>query len=247
MIHGMKAELSEHYTAPQKQYTEDSLLSAMETAGNEHFDEDTEKKGIGTPATRASIIEKLVKFNYVIRKGKQLIPTEDGIRLIKILPEEIKSPKLTADWENQLLQIERGHELSENFLKKIQGNLKNLTNKYSEETLDKDVSFNSNSNRESLGKCPRCGSDVYEGQKAFYCCNNDCSFALYKVNKWLSSVKKTLNGKMTMDLLKSGRTHLKGLYSRKKDKTFDADIVLDDTGQYVNFKLEFSQRKDDEM
>lgn len=147
MIHGMKAELSEHYTAPPKQYTEDSLLSAMETAGNEHFDEDTEKKGIGTPATRASIIEKLVKFNYVIRKGKQLIPTEDGIRLIKILPEEIKSPKLTADWENQLLQIERGHELSENFLKKIQGNLKNLTNKYSEETLDKDVSFNSNSNR----------------------------------------------------------------------------------------------------
>lgn len=230
---------SEHFTSPPKPYTEDSLLSSMETAGNEDFDEDTEKKGIGTPATRASMIEKIISCRYAERKGKQLIPTDAGITLISILPEVLKSPKLTADWENSLMQIERGEKNAEDFMNSISvftGNMIRSNMNPSSEAAGK---FADASVREVIGKCPRCGSPVYEGQKSFYCSNNDCKFFIVKENKLLSSMKKKVTKTLVAGLLDKGRVHVKGLYSQKKDKTFDADIVMEDTGKFINLKLDF--------
>ena len=230
---------SEHFTSPPKPYTEDSLLSSMETAGNEDFDEDTEKKGIGTPATRASMIEKIISCRYAERKGKQLIPTDAGITLISILPEVLKSPKLTADWENSLMQIERGEKNAEDFMNSISvftGNMIRSNMNPSSEAAGK---FADASVRETIGKCPRCGSPVYEGQKSFYCSNNDCKFFIVKENKLLSSMKKKVTKTLVAGLLDRGRVHVKGLYSQKKDKTFDADIVMEDTGKFINLNLDF--------
>lgn len=230
---------SEHFTSPPKPYTEDSLLSSMETAGNEDFDEDTEKKGIGTPATRASMIEKIISCHYAERKGKQLIPTDAGITLISILPEVLKSPKLTADWENSLMQIERGEKNAEDFMNSISvftGNMIRSNMNHSSEAAGK---FADASVRDVIGKCPRCGSPVYEGQKSFYCSGKECKFFIVKDNKLLSSMKKKVTKTMVAALLKDGRTHVKGLYSQKKDKLFDADIVMEDTGKFVNLNLDF--------
>ena len=233
------ADMTEHYTSPPKQYTEDSLLSAMETAGNEHFDEDTEKKGLGTPATRASMIEKLVASKYVQRKGKQLIPTEDGINLAAVMPEEIKSAKLTAEWENTLMQMEKGAVRPESFMRDIESMVKSLTVKYSTLPDEEKSRFGGSGGKEEIGKCPRCGAPVYEGEKNFYCSSRECSFCIWKESKWLSGMKKKVNVRMAKSLLSDGRVHVTGLYSQKKDKTFDADLVLEDTGKYVNFKLDF--------
>lgn len=233
---------SEHYTNPPKPYTEDSLLSSMETAGNENFDEDTEKKGIGTPATRASMIEKIIACHYAERKGKQLIPTDAGITLISILPDVLKSPKLTADWENSLMQIERGEKSAEDFISSISvftGNMVRTNMQVSDEAAG---CFGDASVKEVIGKCPRCGSPVYEGQKSFYCSNNDCKFFIVKDNKLLASMKKKVTKTMVACLLDKGRVHVKGLYSQKKDKLFDADIVLEDTGKFINLNLDFSNK-----
>ena len=230
---------SEHFTSPPKQYTEDSLLSSMEAAGNEDFDEDTEKKGIGTPATRASMIEKIINCHYAERKGKQLIPTKEGINLISILPDNLKSPKLTADWENSLMLIEKGERKAEDFINSISiftGNLINGNKQASSEAAGK---FAESFVKEEIGKCPRCGSPVYEGQKSFYCSGKKCKFFIVKDNKLLSSMKKKVTKTMVSALLKDGRTHVKGLYSKKKDKNFDADIVMADTGTFVNLNLDF--------
>ena len=239
ILSDVAASKSEHYTTPPKPYTEDSLLSSMETAGNEDFDEDTEKKGIGTPATRASMIEKLISCQYVQRRGKNLTPTEEGINLISILPSSLKSPKLTADWENSLLQIEKGQKRAEDFMSSISvftGNLINGNKQASSEAASK---FAQSSVKEDIGKCPRCGSPVYEGQKSFYCSNKECKFFIVKDNKLLSSMNKKVTKTMVAALLKDGRTHVKGLYSKKKDKNFDADIVMEDTGTFVNLNLDF--------
>lgn len=239
ILSNVSTEKSEHYTTPPKPYTEDSLLSSMETAGNEDFDDDTEKKGIGTPATRASMIEKIILCKYVERKGKQLIPTESGITLISILPDVLKSPKLTADWENSLMQIERGEKNAEDFMNSISVFTGNMIRSNMNPSSEATERFATSSEKEVIGKCPRCGSPVYEGQKSFYCSNNDCKFFIIKDNKLLSSMKKKVTKAMVAALLKNGRTHVKGLYSQKKDKTFDADIVLEDTGKFINFKLDF--------
>ena len=237
------ADCSEHFTSPPKQYTEDSLLSAMETAGNEHFEEDTEKKGLGTPATRASMIEKLVSSGYIKRKGKQLIPTEDGINLVAIMPEEIKSPKLTAEWENSLLQMEKNIVSPGIFMRDIERMVKHLLQKYSSISTEEQSRFAGGGEKVEIGKCPRCGSYVYEGQKNYYCSNRECQFCIWKESKWLSGMKKKVTARIAKSLLADGRVHVTGLYSRKKDKTFDADLVLDDTGTYVNFRLEFPDMK----
>lgn len=235
--------LSEHFTSPPKAYSEDTLLSAMETAGNDSFDEDTEKKGLGTSATRADMIEKLVRNDFVRRKGKQLIPTEDGMALVQILPEEVKSPKMTADWENALKQIEKGEISAEEFMDGITKMVRDLVSKYgSGNPVDKNpfsASASGKPQREELGKCPRCGSPVFEGNKNFYCSNRACSFCLWKENKWLAGMKKKLNKKMAVALLKDGRVHVTGLYSQKKGRNFDADLVMEDTGTYVNYSLNF--------
>lgn len=236
----VSASVSEHYTAPPRAYTEDTLLSAMETAGNDAFDDDTEKKGLGTPATRAGIIEKLVKSGFIERKGKSLVPTKDGNNLVCILPEQITSPSMTAEWENTLMQIERGNVDADKFLTGIVEMTSELVKAY---PFLSDAEANRfESGRESIGKCPRCGSPVYVGKGNFYCSNRDCSFCLWEDNKFFSSKKKKLTKKIAAELLDKGWCRVKGLYTPKRPELYDAVIRLNDTGgKYVSFKMEFDR------
>ena len=235
--------MSNHFTTPPKLYTEDTLLSAMETAGNDQFDEDTEKRGLGTPATRAGILEKLVSSGYVKRKGKSLIPTQEGINLISVLPENLKSPQMTAEWENTLMQIERGSVQDAEFLQGITNLVQNLI--LSQASVNQNVRQQfASASKESIGSCPRCGSPVYDGKSSFYCSNRECSFCLWKNSTFLNNLKKPMTRKMAADFLQKGRVHGKGLYSARTGKTFDADIVLTETmgknGKTVaSFALEF--------
>ena len=234
------ASVTEHYTSPPKPYTEDSLLSAMETAGNAEFDDDTEKKGLGTPATRAGIIEKLVKGGFIERKGKTLIPTKDGNNLVCVLPEQITSPSMTAEWENTLMQIERGKADADKFLSAIVEMTSGLVKAY---PFLSDAEANRfDSGRESIGKCPRCGSPVYVGKGNYYCSNRECSFCMWEDNKFFTSKKKKLTKKIAAELLDKGWCRVTGLYTPKRPQLYDAVIRLDDTGgKYVSFKMEFDR------
>lgn len=244
VLHDMEVSVTEHFTSPPKAYTEDTILSAMETAGNEEFEEETEKKGLGTPATRASMIEKLVVSKYLERKGKQLIPTDAGINLIEVLPEKVKSAKMTAEWENALMEMERGNVKSKTFLSDIDQWVMQLVADYEEISAEEKQRFGSERpKKEQIGICPRCGSPIYEGEKNFYCSNRDCRFCIWKESKWLSGMKKKVTKKMAESLLAKGRVKVSGLYSQKTGRNFDADLVLEDTGEYVNFKLDFSNNK----
>ena len=236
----VSASVTEHYTSPPKPYTEDSLLSAMETAGNAEFDDDTEKKGLGTPATRAGIIEKLVKGGFVERKGKSLVPTKDGNNLVCVLPEQITSPSMTAEWENTLMQIERGNADADKFLSGIVGMTSELVKAY---PFLSDAEANRfDTGRESIGKCPRCGSPVYVGKGNYYCSNKECSFCMWEDNKFFSSKKKKLTKKIAAELLDKGWCRVTGLYTPKRPQLYDAVIRLDDTGgKYVSFKMEFDR------
>ena len=234
------ASVTEHYTTPPKQYTEDTLLSAMETAGNDAFDEDTEKKGLGTPATRAGIIEKLVKSGFIERKGKSLVPTKDGNNLVCVLPEQITSPSMTAEWENSLMQIERGNADADKFLAGIVDMTASLVKAYP--FLSDAEASRFETGKESIGKCPRCGSPVYVGKGNFYCSNKECSFCMWEDNKFFASKKKKLTKKIATELLDKGWCRVKGLYTPKKPQLYDAIIRLDDTGgKYVSFKMEFDK------
>ena len=236
----VSASVTEHYTSPPKPYTEDSLLSAMETAGNAEFDDDTEKKGLGTPATRAGIIEKLVKGGFVERKGKSLVPTKDGNNLVCVLPEQITSPSMTAEWENTLMQIERGNADADKFLSGIVGMTSELVKAY---PFLSDAEANRfDTGRESIGKCPRCGSPVYVGKGNYYCSNRECSFCMWEDNKFFTSKKKKLTKKIAAELLDKGWCRVTGLYTPKRPQLYDAVIRLDDTGgKYVSFKMEFDR------
>lgn len=239
-----QASITDHFTTPPKPYTEDTLLSAMETAGNDHFDEDTEKKGLGTPATRAGILEKLVTSGYVNRKGKNLIPTEDGINLISVIPEHLKSPRMTAEWENTLMQIERGEVYDSTFLQGISELVSELICSHASLSTEEQKRFSSSKEKESIGFCPRCQSPVYEGKSNYYCSNRECSFCLWKNSAYLNNLKKPMTKKMAMDFLQKGRVHGKGLYSSRTGKTFDADIILTETTDKnghpaASFMLEF--------
>ena len=236
----VSASVTEHYTTPPKPYTEDTLLSAMETAGNDEFDDDTEKKGLGTPATRAGIIEKLVKSGFIERKGKSLVPTKDGNNLVCVLPEQITSPTMTAEWENTLMQIERGNADADVFLKGIVQMTGDLVKAY---PFLSDAEANRfESGKEVVGKCPRCGSPVYVGKGNYYCSSKECSFCMWEDNKFFASKKKKLTKKIAKELLDKGWCRVKGLYTPKKPQLYDAIIKLDDTGgKYVSFKMEFDK------
>ena len=240
ILSSVDSSVTEHYTSPPKPYTEDSLLSAMETAGNAEFDDDTEKKGLGTPATRAGIIEKLVKGGFVERKGKSLVPTKDGNNLVCVLPEQITSPTMTAEWENTLMQIERGNADSNKFLSGIVGMTSELVKAYP--FLSDSEANGFDTGRESIGKCPRCGSPVYVGKGNYYCSNKECSFCMWEDNKFFSSKKKKLTKKIAFELLDKGWCRVTGLYTPKRPQLYDAVIRLDDTGgKYVSFKMEFDK------
>ena len=240
ILSSVSASVTEHFTTPPKQYTEDTLLSAMETAGNEEFDDDTEKKGLGTPATRAGIIEKLVKSGFIERKGKSLVPTKDGNNLVCVLPEQITSPSMTAEWENTLMQIERGNADADKFLAGIVDMTASLVKAYP--FLSDAEASRFETGKESIGKCPRCGSPVYVGKGNFYCSNKECSFCMWEDNKFFASKKKKLTKKIATELLDKGWCRVKGLYTPKKPQLYDAIIRLDDTGgKYVSFKMEFDK------
>ena len=240
ILSSVAASVTEHYTSPPKPYTEDSLLSAMETAGNAEFDDDTEKKGLGTPATRAGIIEKLVKGGFVERKGKSLVPTKDGNNLVCVLPEQITSPSMTAEWENTLMQIEHGKADADKFLSGIVEMTSELVKAYP--FLSEAEASRFDSGRESIGKCPRCGSPVYVGKGNYYCSNRECSFCMWEDNKFFTSKKKKLTKKIASELLDKGWCRVTGLYTPKRPQLYDAVIRLNDTGgKYVSFKMEFDR------
>jgi len=245
IFENVSASVREGKTSPPKHFTEDSLLAAMETAGAEDMPEDAERKGLGTPATRAATLEKLVSTGFVERKKKQLLPTEKGINLIAVLPDKIKSPILTAEWESMLKQVERGAFSADAFMSGITEMCRELVKEHSApEERFIGLFPNAKGNREAVGACPRCGAPVYEGKKGFFCDNRDCSFVLWKDNKFFTSKKKTITKTVAAALLKEGRVSMSGLYSEKTGKTYDAVVVLDDTGgKYVNFKLEFPAAK----
>ena len=231
------ADVSEHFTSPPKAYTEDTLLSAMERAGAEDMPENAERKGLGTPATRAAILEKLVQMGFVQRKGKQLVPTKDGINLAVVLPESLTSPALTAEWENRLTEIAKGKADPDEFMAEIKAQVRQLVKTYSCISADKQNLFQSE--RVIIGKCPRCGENVYEGKKNFYCGNRGCQFVMWKNDRFFEQRKKAFTPKIAAALLKNGKAKVKDLYSEKTGKTYDATVLLADTGgKYVNYRVE---------
>ena len=276
----VEAAVTEHFTAPPKAYTEDTLLSAMENAGKEDMPDEAEngvptqaqrsglrgekegqrngadahrqavgaecslsRRGLGTPATRAAILEKLVAAGFAERKGKSLIPTKAGINLVTVLPDALTSPMLTAEWEQKLTAIARGEGDPAAFMAGISDMARELVKTYSHISEEGQKLFAPE--REAVGLCPRCGKPVYEGKKNFYCSDRSCQFVLWKDDRFWTSRKKELTKKMAGDLLKKGRTSVKGMWSEKKGAAYDAVVVLDDTGEkYVRFKLEFPKRKE---
>lgn len=236
------SKLTEHDTQPPKAYTEDTLLSAMERAGSEDITGDAERKGLGTPATRAAVLEKLVQAGFIERKKKLLLPTKDGKNLISILPDMLTSPKLTAEWENELTRIAKGEADPERFMQGIEALAGELVKNHASVPAGHKAMFAPA--REEIGKCPRCGSPVYEGKKNFYCSNRDCAFSMWKNDRFFEGKKATLTAKTAAALLSKGRVSMKGLYSEKTGKTYDADVLLADTGEkYVNYKIELKPTK----
>ncbi len=237
----VKADKTTHYTSPPKPFNEDTLLAAMETAGNKEFDSETEKKGLGTPATRASIIEKLVSSGYAQRKGKQILPSTEGKELVKVMPEYLKSAVMTAEWENQLLMMEKGQITDTQFMGEITSLVRKILEVCREIPEEERRRFQTE--REVIGKCLVCGCDVFEGKQNFYCSNRQCDFALWKENRFLGSMEKNLDKKMARELLDTACTHVKGLYSKKKDMKFDADLLLTLEDGKPRFHLEFPKKK----
>lgn len=236
------ATVTEHDTTPPKPHNEASLLSAMERAGNEDTDPDAERRGLGTPATRAAVIEKLVGGGFVERKGKQLLPTKDGINLVCVLPDSLTSPLLTAEWENNLTQIAKGKADPEDFMARIEAMARELVKAYP--FLSDADKGRFKSEKPEIGKCPRCGSPVYEGKKNYYCSNKECSFTMWKNDRFFEERKTAFSTKIAAALLKSGKVKIKGLYSPKTGKTYDGSIVLADTGgKYVNYRVELPKKK----
>mgnify|MGYP000808026396 CR=1 FL=1 len=235
--------VSEHFTQPPKQYTEDTLLSAMERAGNEELTEDTEKKGLGTPATRAAIIEKLIQSGFVKREKKNLVPTDDGNVLITVLPDEIKSPKMTAEWEMALNHIAQNTETADEFLNGITELMQELVARYQGISEEKKDQFHGKAKGEIIGKCPRCGADVREGKVNFYCSDRNCAFTLWKNDKFLASQGKKMDKAAAKKFLSKGKIHYKDLVSRKTGRQYEATVEMVDPGEgNVQFNLIFPQR-----
>ena len=232
--------VKEGKTTPPKHFTEDTLLSAMETAGKEDMPEDAERQGLGTPATRAAMIENLLSAGFVERKGKSLVPTKDGINLAVILPDMLKSPLLTAEWETRLTEIAKGSDDPQSFMQGIEDMTRELVKQYSHITEDGKKLFAPE--KEAVGICPRCKSPVYEGKKNFYCSDRSCRFVMWKNDKFFESRRTVFSKKIAAALLKDGKAKVKGLYSERTGKTYDGTVLLCDTGEkYVNYRIE--QRK----
>ncbi|MFR1495945.1 MAG: DNA topoisomerase, partial [Faecalibacterium sp.] len=237
VFESVAASVTEHFTSPPKPYTEDTLLSAMENAGKEDMPGEAERKGLGTPATRAAIIEKLVSGGFMERKGKNLIPTKAGINLVTVLPELLTSPKLTADWEQRLNEVAKGQASPEDFMDGIEAMAAELVRKYSHISEDGQKLFQPE--KETVGLCPRCGMPVYEGKKNFACSDRACQFVMWKNDRFFEQRGKVFTTKIAAALLKDGKAKVKRLRSLRIGKTYDGTIVLADTGgKYVNYHIE---------
>lgn len=238
------ASVKEGKTTPPKHFTEDTLLSAMELASSEDVPEDAERKGLGTPATRAGILEKLVKTGYVERKKAKsavhLLPTHKAVSLITVVPETIQSPQLTAEWELRLKEIERGLLAPEDFMTEITHMVRELVDTY-EMAQDGQVLFDQP--KEAIGVCPRCGGQVLDTPKAFSCETKDCGFVLWKNSRFFTAKRKQLTKQVAAALLKEGRVKLKGCYSEKHGTTYDTTVVLEDDGNQVRYKMLFGSEK----
>lgn len=245
-LKGVQAKVTEHFTNPPKHFSEDTLLSAMERAGAEETDADAERKGLGTPATRADIIEKLVKDGFVVREKKQMLPTDDGVKLITVLPEMVKSPKLTADWENTLTLIAKGETTADSFMESIEAMVNDLVTTYHSVSEDSKKMFAPT--HEAMGKCPKCGAEVTKGKFGAYC-TGKCGM---NVGRAMGSV---LNDTQVKDLLAGKKTLVKGLKG-KSGKSYDAYLIpegIEDysytkdgkevKGSQYKFKMEFPKKK----
>ena len=236
--------LKEGKTSPSKHFTEDTLLSAMETAGADETPEEAERKGLGTPATRAATIEKLVQRGFIERKGdkktKHLIATDKGNALITVMPEQIQSPSMTAEWEQKLLGIERGEYDAADFMDGISGMIAGLVTTY-EKAKGADALMSRN---KVIGTCPHCGSEVLEKQKGWFCSNSECRFILWKDNAYFTKIGKRLTSQIVEKLLKDGRARLKDCKSQKTGKTYNADILLStEADGRPQFSMVFENRK----
>ena len=237
------AEIKEGTTKPPSHFTEDSLLSAMEAAGAKDMPDDAERKGLGTPATRAGIIEKLIATGFVERKKAKktvsLVPAHTGVSLITVLPEQLQSPLLTAEWEHKLKMVEHGELDADAFMAEISRMVSDLVKTYS---VIKGAEVLFPSGRDVIGKCPRCGGDVTESKKGFFCESNDCRFGLWRDNKFLTGKKITLTKKMVATLLKDGKIPVKGIFSEKTGKSYDATLVMSDDGAKTIYSLDFGKK-----
>ena len=243
----MDATIHEGMTKPKSRYTEGTLLSAMERAGAKETPEEAERKGLGTPATRAGIIEKLVRIGFVERSGsrktKYLVPTHKGISLVTVMPEEIRSPLLTADWEQKLLKVERQELSADAFMKEIETMISSLVNTY--EAIQ-DAEVMKKESAEKIGTCPACGADVVKRKKGYFCSNRECRFALWKDNRYFDAIGKKMTRQIAESLITSGKVNLTKCHSRKSGRTYDA-VLLMTTGDdgSVTFRMEFPDRKGD--
>ncbi len=219
-------------------------LSAMERAGNEELHQDTEKKGLGTPATRAAIIEKLIQSGFRERKKKNLVPTDDGNVLITVLPDEIKSPKMTAEWEMAFNHIAQNTETADEFLNGITELMQELVARYQGISEEKKEQFQGKAKGEVICKCPRCRADVREGKVNFYCFpTRNCAFTLWKNDKFLASQGKRMDKTTAKKFLSKGKIHYKDLVSRKTGRQYEATVEMVDPGEgNVQFNLSFPQR-----
>ena len=234
----LHAELKEGQTSPPKHYTEDTLLHSMETASAESMPEDAERQGIGTPATRAATIEKLVQKGFLERKGdkktKVLLPTDKGKALITVMPEEIQSADMTADWETKLLRVERGEMEPETFMTEINDMISSLVN-----TTEAVKGASALMKNKVIGICPNCGKSVVEREKGWFCENRECRFVLWKDNAFFKRLGKRLDGRMADKLLRDGRVRLKDCKSAK-GKTYNATVLLScEADGRSKFSLEF--------
>ena len=238
------SKMEEGKTTPKKHFTEDSLLSAMERAGADEMPDEVERKGIGTSATRAATIEKLVRIGFVERKGnkktKYLLPTHKGVALITVMPEQIQSPSMTAEWEQKLLDVEKGTFQDAEFMREIDGMITELIGTYK---IVEDAELLMPPSVEKIGICPSCGQHVVERQKGYFCENRQCNFVLWKQNRFFEALGKKMTKQTAIKLLSDGKIALKGCKSKKTGKSYDTTVVMTvDETQRAVFTLDFAKK-----
>ena len=238
----LSAEVKEGQTSPPAHFTEGTLLTAMENAGN--MPDEAERKGLGTPATRAGIIEKLVAAGFIERKKAKknvsLIPTQTGAALSAVLPEQLASAELTSEWEQKLIQVERGELSTEAFMSGIEDMVRELCGSYTPKLATPQFPAQG----EVIGKCPRCGCNVVTGKKGYFCESSVCRFALWTDNKFLAAKRIRLSKSQAAQLLRDGRIHINEVYSAKRDAYYPADLILKDDGERVIYWLDFGRKEE---